>query len=348
MGGFRHLVEREKPSVRAPSILLLLPSVALAAITIGCTPAKTTKSPPPADVSGHVTESDLVTIKLTAEAERRLGIELTPVTQRAVSQQRLVGGEVISAAAGASAATRYAATTTLTPAQLATAQIEADASVERARVALQAATARSDRIGRLFAAEAESARARDDALTEVRTAQATLTAARAQRSLLGQSIGSTAAPGRVWVRASVYGGDLARFDRRRAAQVSGLSPGSPSRSARPVQSATSSGASGASFLFYELGNADGAYRVGDKVSVAISTLAAKGALTVPTSAVLYDINGGEWVYERTAEHTFTRRRVEVSAIDGDNAVLSRGPADGAQVVHVGAPEIFGTEFGVNH
>ena len=70
---------------------------------------------------------------------------------------------------------------------------------------------------------------------------------------------------------------------------------------------------------------------------------------VPWSAVVHDIHGGTWVYERTAPRVYTRRRVEVKHVQGSGAeaqaVLARGPAPGAMVVSVGAAELFGTEFG---
>jgi hypothetical protein len=88
--------------------------------------------------------------------------------------------------------------------------------------------------------------------------------------------------------------------------------------------------------------------MGERVEIAVPTIAQEEALTVPYSAILYDINGGEWVYVRTGDQTYARRRVEVRAIVGDMAVLARGPAEGAEIVTIGGPELFGTEFGVGH
>ena len=65
-------------------------------------------------------------------------------------------------------------------------------------------------------------------------------------------------------------------------------------------------------------------------------------------AILYDVQGGEWVYSHVAEHVFTRKRVLVRAVVGDAAVLAMGPAPGTEVVTTGAPELFGAEFGVAH
>lgn len=333
----------------AARFLRMAGAIGLTIVASACGPSSAQKAADPATVSGHVAETDLVTVTLTPEAEQRLGIVVTPMERRTVAQTRTLGGEVIAPAGGASAATRYAATASLEPSQLASAQIEADSAVERARVAFEAARTRFERISALFEAQAESARVRDDARAELQTAEATLQAARAQRALLGQSIGSTRAAPRIWVRASVYGGDLARLNRRGVARVTALGTSGTSRAGQPVQTpATASAISGASFVFYEVDNRDGAFRMGDRVNVAIPTNDQQEALTAPYSAILYDINGGEWVYERTGDHVFTRRRVEVRTIVGDVAVLARGPAEGAQIVSVGAPELFGTEFGVSH
>jgi hypothetical protein len=69
-------------------------------------------------------------------------------------------------------------------------------------------------------------------------------------------------------------------------------------------------------------------------------------LVVPWSAVIHDINGGTWVYEQTAPHTYSRRRIEVLYVRDRVAALRRGPAVGNSVVKTGAAELFGTEFGV--
>ncbi|MEJ2205196.1 MAG: hypothetical protein P8170_13930 [Gemmatimonadota bacterium] len=64
---------------------------------------------------------------------------------------------------------------------------------------------------------------------------------------------------------------------------------------------------------------------------------------VPYSAVIYDTQGGTWVYVSTAPLSFTRRAVSVASIEGDVAYLTAGPAAGTQVVSVGAAELLGTE-----
>jgi hypothetical protein len=68
-------------------------------------------------------------------------------------------------------------------------------------------------------------------------------------------------------------------------------------------------------------------------------------LVVAYSAIVRDVQGGEWVYESLSGQKYMRRRVEVRYITGSLAVLARGPAPGTQVVITGVSELFGTEFG---
>jgi hypothetical protein len=84
------------------------------------------------------------------------------------------------------------------------------------------------------------------------------------------------------------------------------------------------------------------------VKVLVPMEGADEGLVVPWSAVVHDINGGAWVYERVREQTYARRAIEVRSVVGDAAALRSGPQRGAQVVKTGAAELFGTEFGVGH
>lgn len=153
----------------------------------------------------------------------------------------------------------------------------------------------------------------------------------------------------VWIRVPVYVGDLAKIDLQKEAIVKPL--GSHQSSvfipARPVAGPPLSDAdSAASYLFYEIANTDRLFRIGQKVSVSLIKKSLENTLIVPWAAILYDIYGGTWVYARIAPHVYSRRRVEVSHIVDEFAVLTQGLAAGDEVVVAGAAEIFGTEFGV--
>jgi hypothetical protein len=70
-----------------------------------------------------------------------------------------------------------------------------------------------------------------------------------------------------------------------------------------------------------------------------------GNEVVPYGSLIYDNEGSAWVYVTSKPHTFVRAPVTVAAIDGDTVHLSAGPAAGAEVVTVGAAELFGAERG---
>jgi hypothetical protein len=68
---------------------------------------------------------------------------------------------------------------------------------------------------------------------------------------------------------------------------------------------------------------------------------------IPYSAVVYDNDGSTWAFVNTAPRTFVRQRLTVGAIQGSTAVLTAGPAAGAAVVTMGAPELLGTEYNIS-
>ena len=71
-----------------------------------------------------------------------------------------------------------------------------------------------------------------------------------------------------------------------------------------------------------------------------------GASTViPYEAVLYDPNGETWTYTSPTPLVFQRADISVARIDGDSAILAKGPRVGIRVVIAGATEIWGVEYG---
>jgi hypothetical protein len=67
------------------------------------------------------------------------------------------------------------------------------------------------------------------------------------------------------------------------------------------------------------------------------------SIVVPYAAVVYDGDGASWAYAQVAPGAFVREPITIAAVQGDTAVLSKGPADGTQVVTVGAPLLVGAE-----
>ncbi|MEX8520774.1 MAG: hypothetical protein AB3X44_19900 [Leptothrix sp. (in: b-proteobacteria)] len=80
-------------------------------------------------------------------------------------------------------------------------------------------------------------------------------------------------------------------------------------------------------------------------TAAVGEAAVKGEprWVIPYAAVLYDTGGNTWTYANPEARVYMRNRIVVDHIDGDNAILSTGPATGMAVVTVGAEELFGSE-----
>ena len=66
-------------------------------------------------------------------------------------------------------------------------------------------------------------------------------------------------------------------------------------------------------------------------------------LVIPYEALLYDPSGQAWVYVNVGPLVFMRQAITVDSIKGDEVILSDGPKAGANVVTLGATELFGSE-----
>jgi hypothetical protein len=70
----------------------------------------------------------------------------------------------------------------------------------------------------------------------------------------------------------------------------------------------------------------------------------EGHKAVPYAALIYDPEGDTYVYTSSAPLSFLRQEVEVQRVDGNRALLSKGPPAGTTVVTVGAAEVYGAEL----
>jgi hypothetical protein len=69
-------------------------------------------------------------------------------------------------------------------------------------------------------------------------------------------------------------------------------------------------------------------------------------LVVPLRALVYDPDGGTWVYTEVKPRSFLRQRVDVREVAGDRVLLATGPEVGTEVVTQGTAELYGTEEGI--
>ncbi len=169
--------------------------------------AADSKSPAPAKVDNAVKETELATIKLTPQAEQRLGIVLAETTRKRVAVSRLFGGDVIvPLAPKGETPTGYFPLASATPDELlklADQQAVADGDVAKAQIQLEAAQLTLKRAERLLQGEAGSVRALEEAKAQAGIAGKALEAAKTRRALLGASVAEALQGQRVWVRVPV-------------------------------------------------------------------------------------------------------------------------------------------------
>ena len=152
----------------------------------------------------------------------------------------------------------------------------------------------------------------------------------------------------MWIRVPIYAGHLRNIDTNHEATIAefGQTDAKSLRVASFVEAPPTANPLGASVdLFYAIDNHDGTFVPGQRLAVTIPLKSDQPESIVRWSAIVYDIQGGTWVYEQTGENTFARRRVDVKYIDMPYAILAAGPEPGTRVVIEAAAELFGTEFG---
>jgi hypothetical protein len=118
--------------------------------------------------------------------------------------------------------------------------------------------------------------------------------------------------------------------------------GTPAEEAS-VESAVTKQVPGTDIVRVEL-SADAAERLGVR-TVAVRSDPMSSRAVIPYAAVLYDPDGSTWTYASPARLVYQRKDISVARIQGDAAVLSRGPPVGTVVVTAGATEIWGVEYG---
>jgi hypothetical protein len=88
----------------------------------------------------------------------------------------------------------------------------------------------------------------------------------------------------------------------------------------------------------------GAQRLGLQTSTVAR--ASDGKLQIPYASVIYDPSGATYAFIADGVLTFVEVPITVDHITGQSAYLSKGPPQGAQIVTVGAEELYGVQTGV--
>jgi len=152
----------------------------------------------------------------------------------------------------------------------------------------------------------------------------------------------------IWIRVPVFVDQLREVQTKENAKLVSLSGESLAKTttANPIAAPpTADTMTSSADLYYEVDNRDLQLRPGQRIGVELPMSKSEMSLVVPNGAILYDVYGNTWVYARTGERQYTRSRVAIRFVDGNEAILSDGPKVGTPVVVDGSAELFGTEFG---
>lgn len=391
------------------TLLALILAAALGFLGCGGAPPNEAKPAPvpAAKVENRIKEGDLTRVTLSADAEKRLGIEVAPAVERTATGRLTIAGEIVAIpgktlvvsapSPGRVALERkdLAAGQTvrkgqpvfrLTPmlAPQRDLKITYEADVQSAKTRLDAATLQLERARQLLRDMAGSKRNVEAAEQEFGQAKAAYDAAverlkrleshpldgdveitivspsdgiiRQIQAAEGQSV-TSGAPlfevadfSSVWLRVPIYAGDLDEVGAAGIVDVRDVDGTGAVMKAHSVPAPpTADPLAVTTDLYYEVANPGLRLRPGQRMSASLPLRAAsRKGWSVPLSALIYDTNGGTWVYLVDAPRVYRRQRVELRETIGATAFLSRGVAAGTNVVAQGAAELYGTEFGVGH
>ena len=222
--------------------------------------------------------------------------------------------------------------------------VDAKATLSQAETALRATKERRNAVVKITEGGTEPQPAR----APVKGVVQNLHAGVDQQVALGAILFDVAEMDPMWVKVSVYVGDLERLAVDRPAGVGGLAdpPGVNVRMAQPVTAPpTGDPLAMTVHVYYQVENRDQHFRPGQRVGVTLPLKGAEQSLVVPRSSLVRDAHGGSWVYVNVAPHTYARQRVFVDRVVDQSAALLRGPKIGSKVVAQGAAELYGAEFG---
>lgn len=65
---------------------------------------------------------------------------------------------------------------------------------------------------------------------------------------------------------------------------------------------------------------------------------------IPYSSMIYDPKGQAWVYTVIGKQTYVRAPIHVQSVAEDKVILKDGPQPGTEIVNIGVPELYGSEY----
>ncbi len=326
---------------------------------------------------------------------RTVGGDVLPSSGRSILVVAPIAGRVVGDLRAGQMVHRGDAVLRLTPVASVDRDLraQADRSESVAESRLTAAEARLSRAEKLLADGAASARQVEEARADRDVAKAELDASKSRLGMLArapleadvaallrapedgvvqkvsagsQSLVPAGAPlfelvgtGALWVKVSVFVGDLRSIQAEASARIRPLtaSPVAAEIEALPVNGPpTADPATATADIYFALPKEGIDFRPGERVSVTLTYRGEEKGIIVPLPSIVRDANGAAWIYEVVGEHTFERRRVDVEHVFEWRSGTSTSRAarlashstwvkEGTRIVAAGSVELLGLELG---
>jgi membrane fusion protein, heavy metal efflux system len=151
---------------------------------------------------------------------------------------------------------------------------------------------------------------------------------------------------RLWIRVPVPAGELALVDEKATAIIGELGMKDLTKlikAERIFGPRTTNVIGGTVDLYYEFAN-ERHFLPGQRLAASLPTKRQMEGVIISASCIVTDMHGGDWAYQRIADRTYARRRVEI-VNTADSRVLVKGVLPDSPIVVTGAAELFGIEFG---
>ncbi|MCA9255554.1 MAG: efflux RND transporter periplasmic adaptor subunit [Phycisphaerales bacterium] len=163
----------------------------------------------------------------------------------------------------------------------------------------------------------------------------------------GAPLCEIAATDPLWIRVTVYAGDVAGLKTGAPASLRplGATPGQGVVITPIIAPPTANANTSSVDLYYALMDATIPLQPGQRCVVDIPVAGETQSRVIPQSAVVYDIHGDAWVYVETSDDSYARRRVSIRRVADGFAEVASGVDVGESIVYRGAAELFGVEFG---
>ncbi len=321
-----------KPNYRLLITVILMVSLQLAA----CGKAEEAVTEEQTVIVEHLQGAEPTRLTLTEDAARRIDVQTVAVGEGQMGRTQMVQGEIVAAEDMKKVITAPNAGTVLAPAADGIAVTGGGGSTSQVGFRLSS-------IENLTTVGSPGSSVNME-VPEGMTLLKTLVSS-GQFVEAGQPLFEVADTSKVWVLVKMTEAEFNRVDHSLYAHVMTQEDSAAGREAAPASVESGSSKSGSGLqLFYSLENTDHGLSLGQHVQVRLA-LAGSGAArrVIPYSAVIYDVNGGTWVYVATEALTFLRTPINVDYIEAGQAFLNEGPPSGSMVVTSGAEELYGSE-----